>query len=215
LKPDTLRVTAAADRLDVAVQAARNASAKQHSARVARGMPHKSAARAKKILFHKHLVPIATDGLALLAGTAGIDAELELPRLKAPPEEHLRAARRVRSVATLYERMYIDARDYEADFLDRFDTAVDDLSQAVSAGKGAGRADYTAATSKVTEAVAEVQRCLDSLDARMNEACFDDQTLLREWRRATRIPGKIGRPKRRKGKQKPADEANSDQPLQS
>jgi len=200
------RVMAAADRLDAAVQAARTASAKQHSARAARGMPHKSVDRAKKLLFHKHLVPIATDGLALLAGKTGIEAELEVPRLKAPPEDHLRAAKRVRSVATLYERMYIDSRDYEPDFLDRFDMAVADLSQAVSGGKGVGRADYTVATRQVTEAVAEVQRCFDSLDARMNEACFDDRALLREWRKGSRIPGKIGRPKKRKGKEKPRDD---------
>lgn len=200
LKPDQPRVTAAADRLEAAVKAARIAFAKQDSARTARGLPHNSAERAKKILFHKHLVPVATDGLALLAGKAGIEAELELPRFKAPPEEHLRAAERVRGVAARYESMYVASRDYEANFLEQFDTAVRDLSQAVGAGKGAGRASYTAATNDAKDAVEEVQRCFDSLDARMNEACFDDRTLLREWHRSRRTPAKIGRPKKRKRK---------------
>lgn len=195
LKPDQPRVAAAADRLEAAVKGAHAASAAQESARVARGLPHNSAERAKKILFHKHLVPIATDGLELLAGREGVAADLQLPRFKAPAEEHLRAATRVRGVVTPYEAIFVDARNYAPDFLEHFERAARDLSRAASAGKGAGRAEYTAATRDVDEAVKEVQRCFDSLDARINEACFEDRMLLREWRKCTRIPGKIGRPK--------------------
>jgi hypothetical protein len=211
LKPAQQRVIAAADRLEAAVTAARTASSKQQSTRVARGLPHNSAERARKILFHKHLVPIATDGLELLAGTEGVEAELQLPRLKAPPEEHVQAATRVRAVAARCERMYIDSRDYEPDFLEQFDRAVGDLERATSAGTGVARADYSAATLDVKDAVEEVRRRFDSLNARMNEALFDDRALLREWRKSSRIPGKIGRPKKRKGKQKPSDDAGSEE----
>jgi hypothetical protein len=211
LQPDHPRVTSAADRLVAAVQLARVASATQEAARVARGLPHHSVDRAKKILFHKHLVPIATDGLELLAERESIEADLQLPRFKAPAEEHLRAAERVRRVAARYEAMYVDSRDYASDFLDHFDRAVGDLIQAANAGKDAGRVEYTAATRRVKEAVDEVQRCFDSLDARMKEACFDDRRLLREWRTCSRIPGKIGRPKKRKGKPKRSDGGGSDE----
>jgi hypothetical protein len=216
LKPEHPRVIAAAERLEAAVTAARAAASKQQSARVARGLPQNSAERARKILFHKHLVPIATDGLELLAGTEGIEAELQLPRLKAPPEEHVRAARRVRAVAEGCERMYIESRDYEPNFLEQFDLAVGDLERAMTAGTGVARADYSTTTLEVKEAVEEVRRRFDSLHARMNEALFDDRALLREWRKCSRIPAKIGRPKKRKGKEKPSDDTGSeDRPTES
>jgi hypothetical protein len=211
LRPAHPRVLAASDRLETAVAAARAASSRQHSAKTARGLPHNSADRARKILFHKHLVPIATDGLELLAGVEGVAPELELPRLKAPPAEHVRAARRVRAVAAQYERMYVDARNYDLDFLEQFDRAIGDLEQATRAGRADARADYSAATLDVKEAVEEVRRRFDSLHARMNEALFDDRALLREWRKCSRIPGKIGRPKKRKGKQKPSDHAEPEE----
>jgi hypothetical protein len=211
LKPRHSRVSAAADRLEASVEAARAASAKQLVARKARGQPRHSVKRAKAVLFHVHLVPIATDGLELLAGMPGIEEELNLPRLKAPAEEHLRAAKRVRRVAMEHNALFVESRDYDATFLERFDEAVRDLGQAESAGTGAGRAAYTAATREVQEAVEEVQRCFDSLNARMNEVCFGDREALAEWRRQSRIPGKIGRPKKRKSKGKSGDEADGDE----
>ena len=162
--------------------------------------------RAKQILVHKHLVPIATDGLVLLAGRENIAADLELPRFKAPAEDHLRAATRVRGVVTPYEAIFVESRNYAPDFLEHFDRAVRDLSYAAGAGKDAGRAEYTTATRSVKKAVEEVQRCFDSLDARTNETCFDDRARLREWRKGSRIPGKIGRPKKRKRQAKPSDD---------
>jgi hypothetical protein len=209
------RVAAAADRLEAAVRVARAASVKQQSAKAARGLPQNSTERAKKILFHKHLVPIAADTVGLLAGTddfESIEADLELPRLKDPPEDLLRAAQRVRRVVSRYEQHYIDRRDYAPDFVEQFDKAASDLRQAAAGDRGAaGRAHYTAATREVQEAVDEVQRCFDSLDARMMETCFDDEALLRDWRKSSRIPGKVGRPKKRKGRQKPSDDAGSDE----
>lgn len=214
LKPDQPRVTAAAQRLEAAVEAALTASGKQLAARDSRAMPENAAKRAKTLLFQKHLVPIATDGLELLAGVEDVEAvrtALKLPWLKAPAADHLLAAQRVRDVASRYERMFVGSRDYEPDFLVQLDRAVSDLHRAASEGNAAARADYSAATREVKEAVDEVQRCFDALDARVKEACFGDRAALREWRKRSRIPAKVGRPKKRKGKQKPTDEPGSDE----
>lgn len=210
MKPDQPRVTSAANRVEASVTAARAASDKQLAARDARAQPRHSANRAKAILFHKHLVPIATDGLELLAGMPGIAEDLALPRLKAPITDHLRAVKRVRRVAAAHKALFVESRDYEPNFLERLDDAVRDLKRAESAGSGAARAAYTLATRDVRVAVEEVQRCFDSLDARMNEVCFGERQLLAEWRKRRRIPGKIGRPKKRKGKDKPREDAGGD-----
>lgn len=209
LAPDQPRVIAAADRVEAAVAAARAASLKQLAAREARRSPANSIKHAKTALFHKHLLPIATDGLELLSGTEGIDEELRIPALAAHVGDHLRAAQRVREVAGQYEREFIESRDYAPGFLDRFDQAISDLIRAASDGQGAARANYSAATREVKAAVEEVQRCFDSLNARVKEACFADRAALSEWRRRSRIPKKAGRPRKRKGKEKPGDGGES------
>ena len=46
--------------------------------------------------------------------------------------------------------------------------------------------------------IARVRRVFDTLDTRMAEAYLDDLTVLQLWRRASRVPEKMGRPKKRK-----------------
>ena len=203
LKPDHPQVRPAADRLDEAVRNARALALKQAAARDARSLPQNSVEHAKKILYQQHLVPVATDGLQLVS-LENVEA-LRVPPLKAPAKEHLAAAARVREIAARHQPMFID-QNYPPDFLERFDVAVEDLRRATAGGKNAAIAAYTDATREVRTAVEEVHRCLDSLDARMNAACFGDRKLSGEWRKGSRTPGKIGRPKKRRGRKKPRDD---------
>jgi hypothetical protein len=198
LKNPPLRVTDAATRVDAAVHAAFDAQVKQLNAKNSRGGPRISVKRAKTILLRKHLDPIAADGLEMFAGLPGIEESLHVPRLKDAPEKHLKAAERVRKVAEEHEQELIDDRNYSENFLEKFDAAVRDLEAAARVERGAARAKYSRATEDVKEAIARVRRVFDALDTRIREAYLDDGGTLQLWRKVSRVPAKMGRPRKRK-----------------
>jgi hypothetical protein len=198
LKSSPLRVTEAANRLEATLHDAKDADAKQLSAKKLRRAPHISLNRAKKILVRKHLDPIVADGLEMFAGLPGIKESLRLPRIKDAPAKHLQAAERVRRVAEEHEQEFIRDRNYSPDFLEQLDWAAQNLEAAARVEPGAARAQYTRATQHVKEEIARVRRALDVLDSRMTEAYLDDHETLQSWRRASRVPAKLGRPKKRK-----------------
>lgn len=198
LKDAPVRVTEAGKRLDAAVQDLKDAELTQLNAKNLRRAPHISLNRAKTVLLRKHLDPIAADGLELFAGFPGIEESLRLPRIKDAPEKHLAAAERVRRVAEEHEQEFINDRNYNADFLEKFDQAVRDLEAAANVGPGVARAKYTRTTQDVKDEIARVRRALDTLDTRIREAYLDDESTLKRWRWESRVPAKIGRPKKRK-----------------
>jgi hypothetical protein len=198
LKNPPLRVTEAANRLEATLDDAKHADVEQLSAKQLRRAPHISMNRAKTILVRKHLDPIVADGLEMFAGLPGIKESLRLPRIKDAPAKHLEAAERVRRVAEEHEKEFIRDRNYGPDFLEKLDLAVQNLEAAARVAPGTARAQYTRATQHVKEEIARVRRALDVLDSRMAEAYLDDDPTLKNWRHASRVPGKIGRPKKRK-----------------
>lgn len=205
LENPPLRVTEAAKRLQETMREARSAIVKQFSAMKLRGAPHISLKLAKKILLRQHLGPIVADGLEVFAGLPGIKETLRPPRIKDTPEKLIEAAERVARFAETHKQEFIDNRDYSPDFLEQFDVAMRDLESAARADQGAARARYTQATLELKDAIARVRRALDVLDARMHEAYFADRHKLELWRRASRRPAKLGRPKKRKAPVKRTD----------
>ena len=192
------RVTEAAKRLHATVREVRHAEVKQLSARGSLRAPRYSVNRAKTILLRKHLDPIAADGLELFAGLPGIEESLRVPRIKDTAQEHLQAAERLRKVAEEHEREFITERNYGEDFLEKFDAAVRDLEAAERVDRGFARGKYSRATMDVKEEITRVRRAFDTLDTRMHEAYLDDASILKLWRRESRIPAKTGRPRKRK-----------------
>jgi hypothetical protein len=217
LKKPPSRVTEAAKRLQAAVLDVGDAEVKQLGARNLRKAPRYSVNRAKKILLRKHLDPIAADGLELFNGLPGIKDNLRVPRIKDAPEQHLEAAKRVRRIAEEHEQEFITERNYGENFLERFDAAVRDLEAASRVDRGLGRAKYTRATEDLKEEIARVRRALDVLDTRMLEAYLDDHSTIKRWRWESRVPAKLGRPKKRKPRLKMSDTSNNpkagDRPL--
>jgi hypothetical protein len=209
LKKAPSRVIEAAKRLKEAVRAARAAAQKQFGAKHYRKIPRYSVTRAKTILLRKHLDPIAADGLEMFAGLPGIEESLQIPRIKDAPEKHLEAAKRVHRVAEEHEQEFINDRNYNENFLEKFQEAVGDLEAAARVERGFGRGKYTRATQDVKDAIKRVQRAFDVLDTRMFEAYLDDRDRLELWRRASRVPAKTGRPKQRKSGVKGRDHARS------
>ncbi len=112
--------------------------------------------------------------------------------------KHLEAATRVRRVAADHEEEFITARNYDENFLERFDRAVRDLEAAARVERGFARAKYTRTTVDVKEEIARVRRVFDALDTRILETYLDNRHLLKQWRSASRVPAKTGRPKKRK-----------------
>ena len=192
------RVTEAATRVETAVSFAKATLEKQRGAKSSRRAPRHSVNRAKTILLRKHLHPIAADGLVLFGGLPGIEESLRLPRIKDKPETHLKAAERVRRIAEEHEQEFITQRDYSENFLEKFDGAVQDLETALKVDAGWARAQYTRATRDMKSAITAVRQALDALDARMIESYLDDRDTLRQWRWESRVPAKLGRPKKRK-----------------
>ena len=198
LKHAPSRVTDAAERLKEAVRAAEAAQLEQLGASNTLRAPRKALNRAKTILLRKHLDPIAADGLEMFDGLPGIEESLKVPRIKDRPETHLEAAGRLRRVAKEHEQEFIDERNYSEDFLVQFDCAVQDLETAAAVDRGAARAQYTRATADVKEEIARVRRAFDALDTRIVEAYLDIPHTIKLWRRLTRVPAKLGRPRKRK-----------------
>lgn len=198
LKKPPSRITEAARRLEAAVGDVRAAELKQLGAKHSRGAPRYSVNRVKTILLRKHLDPIAADGLEIFAGLPGIEDSLRVPRIKDAPEQHLKAAERMRRVAEEHEQEFITERNYNENFLQKFDAAVRDLEAAARVDRSAGGAKYTRATEDVKEAIARVRRAFDVLDTRILEAYLDDDNILELWRQKRRVPAKTGRPRKRK-----------------
>jgi len=198
LKPRSPRIAEAAERLKAALREASEADVQQLSARKLRRAPRISLDRAKTILLRKHLDPIVADGLVMFAGLPGIEQDLKLPRSKDGPDLHLKAAERVRRLAVEHEQEFISERNYTQNFLERFDVAVRDLEAAARVERGAARARYTRATAQVKERIKAVRRAFDVLDTRIREAYLDDEAELKLWARASRVPAKTGRPRKRK-----------------
>jgi hypothetical protein len=198
LKNAPVRVTEAAERLEVALDEASDARQAQIDARNYRKAPILSITAAKTILVKKHLHPIATDGLELFAGLPGIEETLRIPRIKDGPDAHLKAADRVRRVAEEHEQEFINARNYRENFLELFDEAVGDLQAAARVDRGLARAEYSRATMDVKNELTRVRRAFDALDARIIEAYLEDSTLLETWRQVSRVKAKTGRPRKRK-----------------
>jgi hypothetical protein len=176
-----------------------------------RTQPRYSVNRAKTILLRKHLDPICADGLELFSGLPGIKETLQVPRIKDAPEKHLKAAERVRRIAEEHEREFIDERDYSENFLEKYDMAVRDLEAAARVERGAARVKYTRATADLNDEISRVRRVFDVLDSRMLEAYLDDHSTIQQWRRASRVPAKTGRPKKRKPGWKRAEVVKSDE----
>jgi hypothetical protein len=205
LQDPPLRVTQASKRLEQSLRDAREAWVAQIHAMNLRREPQISLSRAKKILLRQHLGPIIADGLEMFVGFPGIKETLRAPRIKDPPEKLLEAAERVWRFAEAHKQEFIDEGDYSPDFLEQFDLAIQNLDAAARADKGAARARYTQSTREVKDEIARVRRALDVLDARMHEAYLDDREKLKDWRHASRIPARLGRPKKRKPRFKGAD----------
>jgi len=198
LKHASSRITEAAERLKAAVRVALAADVEQLSARKTLGAPRITVDRAKTILLRKHLDPIAADGLEMFAGLPGIVQDLKLPRIKDASELHLEAAKRVRRLVVEHESEFISKRNYTRNFIERFDAAVDALEAAARVERGAARARYSRTTRDVKEKIASVRRAFDVLDTRIREALLDDADNFKLWRRASRVPAKTGRPRKRK-----------------
>jgi hypothetical protein len=198
LEKPPARLGDAVTRLEKALEAANAVEAKQRLAKNSRKAPRYSVNRAKTILLRKHLDPIVADGLDLFAGLPGLADSLKLPRIKDAPEKHLEAAKRVRRVAEEHEEELINERQYDENFLESFDRAVEMLEAAARVERGAARASYSRATDEMKEAITRLRRAFDSLDTRIRAAYLDDPETLSLWRRASRVPAKTGRPKKRK-----------------
>jgi len=79
---------------------------------------------------------------------------------------------------------------------------VRDLEAAARADRGSARANYTLATQNMKEEIARLRRVFDTLDTRMLEVYLDDRPTLELWRKASRVPAKKGRPRKRKSELK-------------
>ena len=198
LKNVSARLVRAAERLREALRAVKDAGTKQRGAQTSRTVPRYSVTRAKTILVRKHLHPVAADALEMFAGLPGIEDTLRMPRIKDAPEKHLKAAERVRRLAEEHEEEFIKERDYSENFLEKFDNAVRDLEAASRVERTSARAKYSRATEDVRDEITRLRRAFDALDTRVAEAYLEDRDTLKQWRRASRVRPKTGRPKKRK-----------------
>lgn len=153
---------------------------------------------ARRNLRQKHLLPIVTRGKVLLKGLPGIREELRLPRVRATDAEWIAAARRVAKVVRPHRKVFLEAH-FAPDFLRQLDVAAKQL-QVATRSENARRVELSRSTRGVAETLRHCRDLVAAADALLMASGDVDETALKMWRKAKRIPKRVGRPPRKKAR---------------
>lgn len=145
----------------------------------------------QQVLLRDHMAPIVRIARSDGSGTARLDA-LKMPRGELGVPKLIARASGMLDVAREHQRLFIDA-GMPADFVDRFQRAIEDVADTVDARArehGAGRG----ATVGLEVALRECKRLRNVLDTFINSELVDQPALLANWRSVKRVHRLASRP---------------------
>jgi len=195
LKPMPPTLAHAAADLQAAYDELRRQEATQDIARRSLGAHGKSLAITRRNLREKHLLPIVRRGKVLLKGWPGIREELRLPRVRASDAEWVAAARRIAKAMRPHKKVFLNAQ-FSPDFLQGLERAAREL-HATSRSENAQATQRALSTRAVAEGLRHCRDLVAAIDS-LAVAADVDPRWLALWRKAKRIPKRVGRPPRKK-----------------
>lgn len=196
LRPMPPAIARNAEQLQIAYDAFQSRVMEQHAARQLTGQHGHSLTLLRQDLRRKHLLPIVRHGRSLLAGLPGIREDLRLPRVRMSDAEWVESARRIAKAVRPHRKVFLAAH-FPSDFLQRLDAA----ARALHARSRTGNAQINR-MSLATRAIGDdLRRCRELVAMIDSLVAADDSisAIWKElWRQSTRIPKRIGRPKKKR-----------------
>jgi hypothetical protein len=177
------------EKADAAIEALRDTQSRESNDRDTR-----KAKWLRTDLRKHHLKALSRDAKLFLAGVPGIKDMFRMPHMRVADSKLVDAARRIVENAKPFEDTFIDEAGYRADFIARAEKAIDALAAHMKEPDSVVNR-RSRATASLPEALLEGRKILDSIDGIIEDEFADDKSTRDLWKRARRLPGKIGRPK--------------------
>jgi hypothetical protein len=152
----------------------------------------------RECLRKDHLDPLSSDGKVLLEGEPGIEDSLRLPKSGIKDAELIKAARRIIKNIEPFQETFV-AEGYDRDFLEKAEKAVDELERA-SSQPPVNVSRRSRATSELPAVIRRGRGLLGSINRLVVADLRTDAAALSLWKQTYRLPGIIGRPKKKKNK---------------
>jgi hypothetical protein len=145
-----------------------------------------------------HMIPIARAGRRLMEFAPGAQRAYRVPKKRASLEALLAGADRLAVYVQKHARPFLRS-GFEKDFVEKLRAATAALRERTS-NTGEGRRLRTAATAALTRELPKGHKIIAIMDALLSERLRADAVFARLWRRESRMEGRIGRPKKRRGR---------------
>jgi hypothetical protein len=151
----------------------------------------------------RYMLRISRRAKVLLTGVAGIREDFHVPHAKASTKELIDAARRIAKHYRTYEKSFLGV-GYAKDLGSKFEATIDAFEKwSANADTAISRRSF--ATKSLPEELALARNIIGSIDATVRSELADDEVAVRTWKPAKRVPGRIGRPKKRRKPPQPPD----------
>jgi hypothetical protein len=161
------------------------------------GGDRRSVMHLKSTLRTRHLLPITRRGRLVLKGYPGIEESLRLPHARADVKTHVAATRRIVKTLRPHSAAMIDA-GFHKGFLTECERAARAMAER-NDSPDTNRNRRSLATRSLAEAIRKGRDIIDVIDSHVNAELAHDNLLLGRWRYAKRVPGRMGRPRKRRG----------------
>jgi hypothetical protein len=176
--------------------ALRDQMSKQLSASQALSSDGWSISRLKAELRRKHLLPITRRAKLLLKGYPGIEEALRVPHARADAATHVHATKRIIKAVRPHA-----AEFHAAGFRKSFLGDCEQVARALAARDSTpdtARNRRAIATRSIPDTIRDAREIISVIDAHINAELGDDRPLMAKWRMSKRVPGRMGRPAKRR-----------------
>jgi hypothetical protein len=140
-----------------------------------------------------HLMVISEDAEVLLEGMPGITDSFRVPHKRGTDENLFKAADRVLGNAEQYEDVFIGG-GWDKDFIQQARAAMDALKAKLDDGDTFMNR-RSRATHSIPAAIKKGRKIMVSIDKTVTAQLRGNEAARKRWKKAQRIPKKIGRPK--------------------
>lgn len=146
----------------------------------------------------KRLRQISNTGIVCLDGLPGIKDELRPPRMNLSNAALLDGtARVIRNARPHLDTLH--SHGVPQDTIERLEALAREMAERASA-PNASLAQRSLATNAIPRALRRGRDIIRAIDSSMKVLLADDRPLMQVWEKAKRIPGKPGRPKKKRGR---------------
>jgi len=154
-------------------------------------------ARVRGELRDRYMYPVARRGPALMKWAPSAESALRLPHMSVGNARLIAAARAMVKVVALKPTLFSQQAGFEKDLLSKLRASVRELEGAIAGCAEATRL-LTKATREFGRAVTRGRSQLRMLEGVLKAYMHNNPGFARLWREATRIPEKLGRPRKKK-----------------